>query len=181
MRAPTTNHWAAVKRILRYLNETINYGHTITPSSSLNITAYSDSDWAGCPDDHKSTTGYLVFLGSNLISWSSKKQTTVARSSMEAEYRGLATVTAEVLWLQSIFQELGFSLSVLMLWCDNLGAKFLASNPTFHARTKHIEFNYYFVREKIIAGTIQVKFICSQNQLAHVLTKPLSMNQFQSL
>jgi Reverse transcriptase (RNA-dependent DNA polymerase) len=181
MQSPTSCHWAAVKRILRYLKGTINYGLFIQPSSSLTLHAYADLDWAGCPDDRRSTTGYLVYLGPNLLSWSSKKQTTVARSSTEAEYHGLAMVTAEVVWLKTLFCELGLVLPAPILWCDNLGATFLANNPAFHARTKHIELDYHFVREKVADGTIHVKFICSQDQLADALTKPLSTARFQSL
>jgi Reverse transcriptase (RNA-dependent DNA polymerase)/gag-polypeptide of LTR copia-type/GAG-pre-integrase domain len=181
MHSPSTCHWVAVKRILRYLKGTINYGLTIMPSTSLTLHAYADSDWAGCPDDRKSTTGYLVFLGQNLISWTSKKQTTVARSTTEAEYRGLAMVTAEVVWLQSVFRELGIQTSIPILWCDNLGATFLASNPAFHARTKHIELDFHFIREKVAAGSVKVKFICSQDQVADALTKPLSTTRFQTL
>jgi Reverse transcriptase (RNA-dependent DNA polymerase) len=178
MHRPTTLHWAAIKRILRYLKGTLHKGLSIQPASQLTINAYTDSDWAGCPDDRRSTTGYLVFLGNNLISWTSKKQTTVARSSTEAEYRGLAMVTAEVVWLQSVFRELGVQTSVLILWCDNLGATFLASNPAFHSRTKHIELDFHFVQEKVTAGQVQVWFICSQDQIADALTKPLSATRF---
>jgi hypothetical protein len=122
-----------------------------------------------------------VFLGQNLISWTSKKQSTVTRSSAEAEYRGLAMVTAEVVWFQSIFRKLCIQISVPILWCDNLGATFIASNPAFHARTKHIELNFHFIREKVAAGSVKVQFICSQDQVAHALTKPLSTTRFQSL
>jgi hypothetical protein len=89
MHSPRSLHWAAVKHILRYLKGTIDHGLSIQPSSSVTINAYADSDWAGCLDDRKSTTGYLIFLGSNLISWISKKQSTVAHTSTKAEYRGL--------------------------------------------------------------------------------------------
>jgi Reverse transcriptase (RNA-dependent DNA polymerase) len=181
MHAPTVSHWAAVKRILRYLIGTITHGILISSSSSHSITAFSDSDWAGCPDDRRSTTGYLVYLGNNLISWSSKKQTTVARSNTEAEYRGLAAVTAEVVWLTSLFKELGLNAPISVFWCDNLGATFLASNPAFHARIKHIELDYHFVREKVSDGTIHIRFICSQDQVADALTKLLSKACFQQL
>jgi hypothetical protein len=97
-----------------------------------------------------------MFLGSNFISWSSKKHTTVARLSTEAEYYGLVTVTAELVWLKSLFHEFGLKISVPILLCDKSGAIFLASNPAFYAHTKYIELNYYFVREKVTNGTIQV-------------------------
>jgi hypothetical protein len=164
---PTSCHWAAVKRIIRYLKGSINYGLFIQPSSLLTIHTYADSDWVGCSDDRRSTTSYLVYLGSNLLSWSSKKQTTVARSSTEAEYRSLAMVTAEVVWLKNLFRELELVLPAPVLLCDNLGATFLASNSAFHVRTKHIELDYHFMWEKKVAdGTIHVRFICSQDQLA---------------
>jgi Reverse transcriptase (RNA-dependent DNA polymerase) len=99
MHSPSTCHWVAIKHILRYLKGTINYGLHIMPSTSFTLHAYADSDWAGCSDDRNSTMGYLVFLGQNLISWSSKKQTTFARSTTKAEYCGLIMVTAEVVWL----------------------------------------------------------------------------------
>jgi hypothetical protein len=90
-------------------------------------------------------------------------------------------VTAEVVWLQSVFRELGVQTSVPILWCDNLGATFLASNPAFHSRTKHIELDFHFVREKVAAGQVQVRFICSQDQTADALTKPLSATRFTIL
>jgi hypothetical protein len=166
MQSPTSCHWATVKRILRYLKGSINYGLFIQLSSLLTIHAYADSDWVGCPDDRRSTTGYLVYLGPNLLSWSLKKQTTVARSSTEAEYRILAMVTAEVIWLKNLFRELELVLPAPVLLCDNLGATFLASNSAFHARTKHIELDYHFMWGKVADGTIHVRFIYSQDQLA---------------
>jgi len=181
MHNPTMSHWSAVKRILRYLKGSLQSGIHIRASSDLTLHAYSDSDWAGCPDDRKSTTGYLVFLGPNLISWSSKKQPTVSRSSTEAEYRSLAMASAELVWLQRLLHELKHPCSSTVLWCDNLGATFLASNPAFHARTKHIELDYHFVREKVADGSLRVQFICSQDQLADALTKPLSSFRFHQL
>jgi hypothetical protein len=112
MNTPTTMHWAAVKQILCYLKGTIGHGLSINAMPSITISAYSNSDWAGCSDDRRSTTGYLVFFGSNLISWSSKKQSTVARSSTEAEYCGLATVTAEIIWLKGLLLELGLKIPI---------------------------------------------------------------------
>lgn len=175
MHSPSEEHWLAVKRILRYLKGTIHLGLHVSATSSLDLHAYSDADWAGCPDDRRSTSGFCVFLGSNLLSWGSKKQSTVSRSSTEAEYRSMAGACTELVWLQQLLRELHVPLkSNPILWCDNLGATFLASNPVFHARTKHIEIDYHFVREKVANKQLAVRFISSKDQLADLFTKALS-------
>lgn len=175
MSTPRSSHMIAVKRILRYLKGTIDFGLTLRPQSlSTRISAYSDADWAGCPDSRRSTTGYLIYLGSNLISWCSKKQPTVARSSTESDYRSLAHACAETAWLSSFLVELGVHLQFpVHLHCDNLSATYLAANPVFHARTRHIELDYHFVREKVALGSHRVSFIPSIDQVADLLTKSL--------
>jgi histone deacetylase 1/2 len=174
MHAPTDDHWAAVKHILRYLQATATYGLHITRDSLSTLHGFTDADWAGSIDDQKSTGGYLVYLGSTPISWKSGKQRTVARSSTEAEYKALADGTAEILWIRSLLAELRISTSSMTtLWCDNLGATFLSANPVFHARTKHVEVDYHFICDRVAKREIQVRFISSKDQLADVLTKPL--------
>ena len=134
MHAPTSVDWTAVKRILRYLQGTPGLGLKLCKSDSMLVSAFSDADWAGCPDDRRSTGGFAVFLGSNLVSWSARKQTTVSRSSTEAEYKALANATAEVIWVQHMLIELGLHHPrAASLWCDNLGATYLTANPVFHA------------------------------------------------
>jgi histone deacetylase 1/2 len=129
LHAPTTMHWTAAKRILRYVKHTITVGLTFMKSNSTLVSAFSDADWAGCVDDRRSTGGFAVFFGPNLISWSAKKQATVSRSSTEAEYKSVANATAEVIWLQSLLAELGVRLTqVPCLWCDNLGATYLSGS-----------------------------------------------------
>ncbi|KAJ0806767.1 putative RNA-directed DNA polymerase [Helianthus annuus] len=193
MHSPTENHWSAVKRILRYLQGTSNYGllitqastsilHAYTDAHSPSLNAFSDADWAGCPDDRRSTGGYAIYLGSNLISWSARKQRTVSRSSTESEYKALADTVAELTWLEALLHELEVPMkSAPVLWCDNLGATYLSANPVFHARTKHVEVDFHFVREKVAEGKLSVQFISTDDQIADIFTKPLSSQRFAHL
>ena len=119
-----------------------------------------------------------MFHGDNLISWQSKKQATVSRSSTEAEYKALANATTEVIWVQSLLDELGISQSrVPILWCDNIGATYLSANPVFHARTKHIEVDYHFVRERVARKQLEVRIISSDDQVADGFTKAQLLRQ----
>lgn len=182
LRAPTTTHWSATKRILRYLKGTMYHGLHISPALNLSLIGFSDADWACCPDDRKSVAGYCVFMGDTLISWSSKKQSVVARSSTESEYRALAQLTAELTWLQGLLKEMKISIKgAPILWCDNLSASALASNPIYHARTKHIELDVHFIRDKVMQKQIEIRYVPSHDQVADCLTKGLSPSRFHFL
>ncbi|KAK6152772.1 hypothetical protein DH2020_012411 [Rehmannia glutinosa] len=182
LHSPTINHWKACKRVLRFLHGTKHLGLLFKPVSRMALEGFADADWASCIDDRRSTSGYCIFLGGNLITWSSKKQHVVARSSTESEYRSLALATTELVWIRSLFQELGIHLhGPSTLWCDNVGAITLASNPTFHARTKHIEIDVHFIREKVQQKEVEVQFVPSEDQPADLLTKPMSPARFETL
>ncbi|KAG8503933.1 hypothetical protein CXB51_002236 [Gossypium anomalum] len=156
-RSIVDDHFKAVKRILRYLQGTLDYGLQFTRSSKLLLEGYSDASWRFDTDDHRSTSGFCVFLGGNPISWSSWKQQVVSRSTAEAEYHSLANVTAEIVWIQSS------------------AAVAVASNPVLHSKFKHVELDLFFVREKAANGSLQVGHISGQEQIADILTKPLSV------
>ena len=146
------------------------------------MNCFSDSDWACDKDDRKSVAGYAVYIGSNLVSWCSKKQPVVSRSSTEAEYRALAQATSEAVWIQALLDELKIKLAAApIMWCDNQGAIALAYNPVYHAKTKHVELDIHFIREKVAAKKIVVQFVRSEDQTADILTKPLTFDQFHYL
>lgn len=176
---PTTSHWTAAKRVLRYLQGTRSYGILFAPSASVRIDVYSDADWAGCLDDRRSTGGFAIFIGNNLISWSSKKQPTIARSSTEAEFRILADAAVEAIWVQNLLKEIRLvPITQAQVWTDNLGAKYLGHNPVFHSKMKHMAINFGFVRELVKNRKIQVTHISTRDQIADGFTKPLSSSRF---
>ncbi|KAL6279521.1 hypothetical protein ACE6H2_016402 [Prunus campanulata] len=183
MSIPRTSHLATAKCILRYLKGTLQLGFVFRSSSSpLALHAYSDADWAGCPDTRHSTSSYCIFLDPNLISWSAKKQRTVSRSSAESEYRSLAGVSVETVWISNMLHELHVPVSrPTTLYCDNLSATYMASNPVFHAHTKHIELDYHFVPELVFSSSHRVQFVSAIDQTAYLFTKGLLKQCFHLL
>ena len=170
MHDPRETHLAALKRILRYVRGTLHMGLLIRPSTPADLVVYSDADWAGCPDTRRSTSGYAVFLGDNLVSWSSKRQNTISRSSAEAEYRAVANA---------------FCLSCTLLcarqpWCIVITSApiYMSANPIQHQRTKHIEIDLHFVRERVALGDVRVLHVPTTSQFADIFTKGLPSSVF---
>uniref|UniRef100_A0A2N9IU27 Reverse transcriptase Ty1/copia-type domain-containing protein n=1 Tax=Fagus sylvatica TaxID=28930 RepID=A0A2N9IU27_FAGSY len=182
MTNPRVPHMNAVIRILKYLKNAPGRGLFYRSSGHLRIEGYTDADWAGSPSDRKSTTGYCTFIGGNLVTWRSKKQSVVARSSAEAEYRAMAHTTCELTWLRTVLQEFGLlTQGPTPLYCDNQAAIHIASNPVFHERTKHIEVDCHFVRSKVESKDIITPFVPSGSQLADIFTKALPKNAIDSI
>ncbi|CAM8962810.1 unnamed protein product [Rhodiola kirilowii] len=182
MHAPTETHWAAVKRILRYLKGSINSGLVLQPCTDSRLVAFSDAGWASDSDDCRSQHGFAIYYGGNLISWSSKKQNVVAKSSSEAEYRAIAFTATELIWIQQLLLELKASLTPPpIILCDNLSATYMSANPVFHNRSKHIKIDYYFVREQVASGSLVVRHVRALNQTADIFTKAVGNTRFLSL
>ncbi|KAE8690865.1 hypothetical protein F3Y22_tig00110893pilonHSYRG00648 [Hibiscus syriacus] len=181
MQSPREIHLVAVKRILRYLAVSLDHGLVFSDSDArLCLKSFSDADWAGDASDRRSMSGYCVFLGGCLVAWNSKKQKTVSRSTMEAEYMSVADSAAEITWLAALLCDLGLSLrDVPVIWCDNTSIVALSINPVCHARSKHVELDVHFIREKIAAGTLRVSYVPAAFQVADGLTKLLTRPAFE--
>ncbi|XP_021733475.1 uncharacterized protein LOC110700265 [Chenopodium quinoa] len=174
MHAPTNEHMSALKRIIRYIQGTLSFGLHLYESDVDRLISYTDVDWGGCPDTRRSTSGYCVFLGDNLISWSSKRQPTLSKSSAEAEYRGVANVVSDSCWIRNLLLELHRPIQkAILVYCDNVKAIYLSGNPVQHQRTKHIEKDIHFVREKVARGEVRVLHVPSRYQIADIFTKGL--------
>lgn len=182
MSRPLDSHWNAAKCVLRYLSGTCNYGILYTDSSDVTLAGYSDSDWAGNLDDRRSITGYAFSIGSGVISWCSKKKSTVALSSCEREYQALCAATCEAIWLRRLLSDAGEGQKAATnIKTDNQSTIKLAYNPVFHKNTKHIDTQFHFVREKIQSKEICVDYCNTCDNLADIFTKPLGRIEFELL
>ena len=182
MHSPGHDHFDAAYRILRYLKGTPGRGLMFIKRDSLQIEVYTDADWAGSTTDRRSTSGYCTFVGGNLVTWRSKKQSVVARSNAEAEFRSLTHGICEAMWIKRLIEDLKISVSQPMkIYCDNKAAISIAHNPVLHNRTKHIEVDKHFIKEKIESGLICVPYVPTTQQTADILTKGLYKKQFEFL
>ncbi|XP_062118465.1 uncharacterized mitochondrial protein AtMg00810-like [Humulus lupulus] len=181
MTNPRSTHLQALNHLLRYLKGCPRKGLLYSPDSSLHLRGFSDSDWASCPITRRSTTDFCIFIGDCLISWKTKKQPTISKSSAEAEYRALAATTSEITWLQYLLNDLQLQQTKpAFIYCDNQSAIHIANNPTFHERNKHIELDCHCIRDKINNSTICLIPISSNLQLADAFTKPLPSTTLNS-
>ncbi|KAL0324753.1 UNVERIFIED_CONTAM: Retrovirus-related Pol polyprotein from transposon RE2 [Sesamum calycinum] len=181
-KSPRDAHWEAALRVRHYLKGHSGQGILLQHDSALHLNTYCDSDWTSCPLTRRSLTGYFILLGNSLISWQTKKQPTVSRSSTEAQYRSMVAASCELTWLKSLLSSLGVSHSQPMrLFCDSQAALHIVANPVFHERTKHIEVDCNYVRDQIQASTIVTTHVRSQNQLADIFTKAFGRQHFTYL
>ncbi|CAJ2637826.1 unnamed protein product [Trifolium pratense] len=179
--SPTQAHYDTACRVVKFLKGSPGRGLYFSRTSKLQLLGFTDANWVGCLDTRRSTSGYCFFLGSSLISWRAKKQHTIARSSSEAEYCALSFAACELQWLAYLLKDLRVScVKPPVLYCDNQSALHIAANPVFHERTKHLEIDCHFVREKLQQDVFKLLLIHTKSQLADFFTKPLLPKSFQS-
>jgi hypothetical protein len=182
MNQPRIEHWEAALRVVRFLKGNPGQGIFFGSKSDLKLHGWCDSDWASCPLTRRSVTGWIVQLGDSPISWKTKKQHIVSRSSAEAEYRSMATTTCELKWLKGILSNLGVVHDEpMIIHCDSQAAIHIAKNPVFHERTKHIEVDCHFVRNEVLKNNIRPIYVSTTTQLADIFTKSLVRTQFEFL
>jgi hypothetical protein len=178
---PKEVHLRAVKRIIRYLVYTPKFGLWYPKGSTFDLIGYSDANWTGCKIDRKSTLGTCQFLGRSLVSWVSKKQNSVALSTVKAEYSTAGHCCAQLLWMRQTLRDYGYKLGKVPLLCDNESAIRMVDNPVEHSRTKHIDIRYHFLRDHQQKGDIKIDYVNTQNQLTDIFTKPLDEKTFSKL
>ena len=184
MHSPSEKHFSTTKRVLRYIKGTIALRVQFSKSveGDLKLLGYSDSDWGGCVDDSRSTSGYLFSLGLGFFTWSSKKQEATTQSITETEYIAAALVVNQALWLRKILKDLGQEqVEATNIMCDNISAISISKNPMFHGQTKHIKIKYHFIREVLQSNVVLLVHCSSENQLTNIFTKPLPMERFEAL
>eukprot|EP00257_Ricinus_communis_P016868 XP_015575167.1 uncharacterized protein LOC107261308 [Ricinus communis] len=180
--SPCETHWAAAFHLLKYLKGSPSLGLLYSNNNNLQLQAFSDADWASYMDSRRSLTGLCVFLGPSLISWKTKKQTTVSRSSAEAEYRSLAATVYELQWISYVLKDFNIDVHTpIPLWCDNRAALHITANLVFHERTKHPDIDCHLVRDQYKQGFVYSTHIPSQQQPADIFTKSLAAPQFKHL
>nr|GFB94395.1 retrovirus-related Pol polyprotein from transposon TNT 1-94 [Tanacetum cinerariifolium] len=179
---PTEKHLTVVKQIFRYHKDTIHMGLWYLKDTGFKLTAFSDSNHAGCLDSRKSTSGGIQFLGGDkLVSWSSKKQDCTSMSSVESKYVSLYACCAQVLWMRTQLKDYGFHFDKIPMYYDSKAAIAISCNPVQHSRTKHIDVRYHFIKEKVEKGIVELFDVGTEYQLANLFTKDLPEERFKYL
>jgi hypothetical protein len=178
---PNKQHWAVLKRTLRYISGTKDLAIRVN-SNNEELRAYSDADWAGSCADRGSYSGYIVFMGETPILWKARKQTCISLSTQEAEYIAMSECAKEIIWLGNFLEEMGLKepekIWPLKLWCDNTSAIRLAKNYMTNGRSKHIEIRYHHIKDLIVKGRIDVEYVAGEDNVADVFTKPLGVSRY---
>ncbi|CAM8956687.1 unnamed protein product [Rhodiola kirilowii] len=170
---PKESHLLQVKRIIKYVCGTVDFGIWCTKDANPHLVGFCDADWAGNAEDRKSTSGGCFFLGNNLVSWFSKKKNSISLSTAEAEYIAARICCTQLLWMKQMLSEYGVEQKEMTMYCDNMSAISISKNPVQHSRTKHIDIRHHFIRELVEQKVVTLKHVTTDKQLADIFTKPL--------
>ncbi|KAM2537704.1 hypothetical protein TB2_023225 [Malus domestica] len=178
---PKESHLEAVKRIIRYVSGTVEFGLHYSFETNSEIVGFSDADWAGNADDRKSTSGGCFYVGNNLVAWHSKKQNCVSLSTTKAEYIAAGSCCTQLLWMKQMLRDYGLHQNAFSISCDNTSAINISKNPVQHSRTKHIDIRHHFIRVLVEEKVLVLDYIATEHQLADLFTKPLDTHRFETL
>jgi hypothetical protein len=178
---PKKSHLTAVKRIIKYVNDTLLHGIWYFRETNLVVASYLDADWAGNADDRKSTSGGWSYVGTNLVAWRSMKQSSISLSTAEAEYIAARSCCTQLLWMKKLWWDFEFPQDTMVIHCDNTSAINISKNPVLHSRTKHIDIRHHFICELVDSRVVSLSFLPTDNQFTDIPTKTLDGSRFEFL
>ena len=178
---PKVSHLNVVKRIIKYVSGTDDYGLLYSKESNLSFARFSDLDWTGNVDDRKSTIGGCFYVGANLVAWMSKKQNSVSLSTAEAEYIAAESCCSQLLWMKKVLTDYEISQDTMVVYCDNSSAIDISKNPVQRSKTRHIEIRYHFIRDFVERKIVCLEYIPTERQNADIFTKFLDRSKFETL
>ncbi|KAI5320209.1 hypothetical protein L3X38_039917 [Prunus dulcis] len=178
---PKESHLFVVKKVIKYVSRTFEFGLLYTYDTCVNLVGYSDADWAGCSDGRKSTSGRVFYVSNNLVAWYSKKQKSISLSIAEAEYVVAGSCCTQLLWMRQMLEDYGFAQSCFLIYCDNMSGIDISKNPVQHSRTKYIYIRHHFIRDLVEDKILSLEFVPSEKQQADILTKALDFQKHVTL